>query len=210
MKLVTLSKIGTTAIAIGLTAIGLAGDRSVSVQRTLRCDYAKPLTENAIEGYDANGVKVGGGTFWIHVIPNETQDIPAIVFPRALSPQIWTKLPSSAITYVGKGGDERSWRDRWSPDYFYGLEVPPKATGLAFSRLCYRRGDVTVHSIKTWEEDSQDKEIIVNHQINLSDVAIPTRHPFQILVNAGSDRRDILGVQTEVYFTTHPLESQSR
>jgi hypothetical protein len=29
---------------------------------------------------------------------------------------------------------------------------------------------------------------------------------FQILVNAGSDRRDVLGLQTQVYFTTQPLE----
>lgn len=145
-------------MGIGLTAmslLGLSGDRSRSVHRDLGCHHAAPLTEIAVDRYDPNGVKSHGGTRLRQVSLNAMRYVPAIIFPQALAPQSWTKLPSSSIVYLGQGGDARSWCDRWRPDYFYALEVPPQATGLAFGRLCYRNGDVTVQSIDKLEETSR-------------------------------------------------------
>jgi hypothetical protein len=95
-----------------------------------------------------------------------------------------------------------TWQEWLRPDYFYLLAVPPQATGLAFGRLCYRNGDVDVESIKKLQQVSYRK-IVINDKIYLSHTSSLTKkNPYHLIVNTGSNHRDSLGTQTEVYFTT--------
>ncbi|AFY36256.1 hypothetical protein Cal7507_5945 [Calothrix sp. PCC 7507] len=130
-----------------------------------------------------------------------------IIFPQALSARTWLKTPPLSIQYIGKGGDN-NWQEWLHPDNFYLVEVPQNSTGLAFGRLCYRNGDVTVQTIKKLKIISQ-KKIVINDKIYLSlSSSLPTINSSHIIVNAGSDRRDILGLKTEVYYTTEKIVNQ--
>ncbi|OUL20221.1 hypothetical protein BV375_31305 [Nostoc sp. 106C] len=176
-------------------------------QRTKLCDSTKTLTQIAVKNYDDSGVKLRDGTYIIKVSLAGKKQLKVIIFPKALSPQTWSKVPQSSIQYIGEGGDD-SWQEWLRPDYFYLLTVPPQATGLAFGRLCYRNGDVDVEFIKKLKQISSGK-IIINNKIYISHSSpLPTINPYTVIVNTGSNYRDSLGTQTEVYFTTDKLKSE--
>ncbi|WP_256973608.1 hypothetical protein [Nostoc sp. T09] len=169
------------------------------------CHSSKTLTQIAVKNYDNSGVKFRDGTYIIKVSLSGKKELKVIIFPKALSSQTWSKVPQSSIQYIGKGGDD-SWQEWLHPDYFYLLTVPPQATGLAFGRLCYRNGDVDVESIKKLKQISSGK-IIINDKIYvLHSSPLPTINPYSVIVNTGSNYRDTLGTQTEVYFTTDKLK----
>ncbi|MFH7027511.1 MAG: hypothetical protein ACHBN1_19455 [Heteroscytonema crispum UTEX LB 1556] len=115
-------------------------------------------------------------------------------------------MPQSSIQYIGKGGDD-GWQEWLRPDYFYLLQVPRQATGLAFGRLCYRNGDAEVEFIKKLKQIFTGK-IIINDKIFLSHSSpLPTINPSTVIVNTGSNELDSLGTQTDVYFTTASLST---
>jgi hypothetical protein len=180
--------------------------QSKDAKRVKFCSTAKPLTATVydntpVKRSDQNGVQYRGGTLsrTISLKPNRT--ISVVIFPQSLSPKVWLKFPQSSIYYLGRGGD-RGWREWLSSDHFYLLEVPPQVNGLAFGRLCYRNGDVGVKTIQKLEQISAN-QIVINDEIYLSLTSpLPKITSSHILVNAGSDRRDTLGLKTEVYFTT--------
>jgi hypothetical protein len=189
---------------ISLSAICLAvwvSFQSPDSKRANFCRTAKPLTEIPVNHYDDLGIYWYGGTFTRKVSLDGKGQIKVIIYPRGLSPQTWSKISPSSIQYIGKGGDA-SWKEWLRPDYFYLLEVPTKATALAFGRLCYRNGDVEVQSIKKLKKMLLGK-LIINDKINLSYLnPLPKINLSTVIVNAGSNRLDTLGNQTEVYFTT--------
>jgi hypothetical protein len=195
-------------ILICLTSLGiiiLVNFQSPDNKRANLCRTAKPLTQIKADRYDVNGVKLRGGTFTRKVFFNSTQELKVIIFPEALSWQIWSKVSPSSIQYIGKGGDD-SWQEWLRPDYFYLLQVPPQATALAFGRLCYRNGDVEVESIKKLKQIYSGK-VLINDKISLSvSSPLPTINPDSVIVNTGSNRLDTLGTQTEVYFTRENLK----
>lgn len=173
-------------------------------KRVKFCANTKSLTVIATDKYDANGVKYRGGTLFRKLSLQPDRTIPVVIFPQSLSAKVWLKLPQSSIYYLGRGGD-KSWQEWLSSDHFYLLEIPPQVKGLAFSRLCYRNGDVGVQTIQKLEKLSPQK-IVINQNIDISLTApLPQINSSHILVNAGSDRRDILGGKTEVYFTTEDM-----
>ncbi|AFY47990.1 hypothetical protein Nos7524_2140 [Nostoc sp. PCC 7524] len=173
-------------------------------KRVKFCSRAKPLTAIATDQYDVNGVKYRGGTLFRKIALKPQRTIPVIIFPQSLSAKVWFKFPQSSIYYLGWGGD-KSWQEWLQSDNFYLLEVPPQVKGLAFGRLCYRNGDVGVHTIHKLEQIAPQK-LVINDKIYLS-LASPLAeiNSSHIIVNAGSDRRDILGGKTEVYFTTEDM-----
>jgi hypothetical protein len=174
--------------------------QSPNNKRAKFCRSAKPLTQIKVKNYNANGVKLRGGTFFRKVLLDSKKELKVVIFPEALSPQTWSKIPQTSIQYIGKGGDG-NWQEWLRPDYFYLLEVPPEATGLAFGRLCYRNGDAEVESIKNLKKISSDK-IVINNKMHLSHSSpLPTINSYTVIVNTGSNRLDSLGTQTEVYFT---------
>ncbi|MDZ7961329.1 MAG: hypothetical protein RMY34_26190 [Aulosira sp. DedQUE10] len=169
-------------------------------QRSQFCSSAKPLTEIEVKEYEANGIKLRQGTFFHKILVNN-QKLSIVVFPEALSDKIWQKLPLSSIQYISSGGDADSLQEWLSPDYYYLLQVPTQATGLAFAKLCYRNGDVTVYPVNKVQKVSANK-IVINDKINLANPQIiPKVNQSYVVVNAGSDRRDTPGSETEVYFT---------
>ncbi|HIK04024.1 MAG TPA: hypothetical protein IGS40_04825 [Trichormus sp. M33_DOE_039] len=173
-------------------------------KRVKFCSNAKSLTAIATDKYDANGVKYRGGTLFRKLSLQSDRTIPVVIFPQSLSAKVWLKFPQSSIYYLGRGGD-KSWQEWLSSDHFYLLAIPPQVKGLAFSRLCYRNGDVGVQTIQKLEKLSPQK-IVINQNIDISLTApLPQINSSHILVNAGSDRRDILGGKTEVYFTTEDM-----
>ncbi|MDY6937479.1 MAG: hypothetical protein SWY16_07420 [Cyanobacteriota bacterium] len=213
MKSIPLVKI-SAAIAFGAIVLGIVGFSSFRwryVRRAQFCDRATPLDEVEVDGYGPSGAALRQGTILREVIIQGDRKIDILVIPKALSSQTWSKLPSSAIEYLGKGGDRYSLSEWLRPDYFYRLDVPANATGLAFGRLCHRNNDVTVMAIETLEEIAP-KKININDEAYLSTPAnLREIEASEIFVNAGSDRRDILGEVTEVYFTTVPsLKFDSR
>lgn len=166
------------------------------------CHPSKRLTQIEVKNYDDYGVNWREGTYDAKLSLFGNKKLKVFIFPKALSAQIWSKVPQSSIQYLGKGGDG-TWQEWLRPDYFYLLAVPPQATGLAFGRLCYRNGDVDVESIKKLKQVSHRK-IVINDKIYLShSYSIPTMNPYSVIVNTGSNQLDSLGTQTEVYFTTN-------
>ena len=92
-------------------------------------------------------------------------------------------------------------RERLSPDYFYLLEVPEGAKGLAFGRLCYKNGDATVYSIRNWKQ-LEDNKISINGKMTIEHSPPLTKiNSAHILVNTSSNQKDSLGNVTQVYFT---------
>ncbi|MHC0063279.1 hypothetical protein ACWATR_10170 [Nostoc sp. UIC 10890] len=165
------------------------------------CVTAKPLTKVKVNNYDINGIALREGTFTKRVSLNSARELKVIIFPKALSFITWSKVRQSSIQYIGQGVDN-NWKEWFRPDYFYLLEVPPQATALAFGRLCYRNGDVDVEPIKNIKQISSGK-IIINDKIYLSVASsLPKINLYNVIVNTGSNRKDALGTQTEVYFTT--------
>ncbi len=172
-------------------------------KRAKFCGSVEPLTQVKVNNYDINGIVLREGTFTKKISFDSTRKLNIIIFPKALSSLIWSKVSQSSIQYIGQGGDD-DWKEWLYPDYFYLLEVPAQATALAFSRLCYRNGDVDVEPIKKVEQISSGK-IIINNKIYLSvSSPLPMTNLYNVIVNTGSNRRDALGTQTEVYFTTTP------
>ncbi|AFY43087.1 hypothetical protein [Nostoc sp. PCC 7107] len=200
-----------TFVLICLTLICLIiwnNFQSPDYQRAKFCHSTKPLTEIQANNYDNLGIYWHSGTFIRKVSLDDIGEIKVIIFPRGLSPQTWSKIYSSSIQYIGKGGDN-SWQEWLRPDYFYLLEVPQQATALAFGRLCYRNGDVEVESIKKITPTSLGN-ISVNDKIYLSHLyPLPKVNSSTVIVNTGSNRQDTLGTQTEVYFTTVKLPAEN-
>jgi hypothetical protein len=197
--------IATSLISISLTVLVYWQSlKSRDEQRAQFCQTAKSLTAIEVKQYDADGVKYRQGTRFSQLSLDINRKIPVFVFPQALSRNTWFPLASSSIKYVGQGGDN-NWQDWLSRDNYYLLEVPEKATGLAFGRLCYRNGDVGVIAIKNLAKISPNK-VVINHKIYLSvSSPLPLINSSHIIVNTGSDRRDILGENTEVYYTTEKI-----
>lgn len=202
MKIRQLS-IATTSIALILVfATTWLNYQSKQHQRSQFCHNTKPLTTVKAKKYDLNGVKHRQGTFLRTIALNNKQKISVVIFPDALSLSKWKKLSLSSISYIGSGGDGKNWQEWLSPDLYYLLVLPRQTTALAFARLCYRNGDVTVEPVNKVENISPNK-LIINGKIALADPqVIPKVDRAYLVVNAGSDRRDTLGTQTEVYFTT--------
>lgn len=174
-------------------------------KRAKICRSAKPLNQIEVKSYDINGVKLRGGTFFRKVALDSKKELKIIIFPEALSPEVWSKVPQSSIQYIGKGGDG-DLQEWLRPDHFYLLEVPPQATGLAFGRLCYRNGDAEAKSINKLKVISPGK-ITINDKISLSHSSpLPKINPYTVIVNTGSNPLDSLGTQTEVYFTINNLK----
>lgn len=208
------SRLSLMFILISLTlVVSIVFTRFLSSnnQRTHLCHSTKLLTQIEVNNYDFNGVKFRDGTFTTKVALNAQRELTIVIFPKALSPQTWLKVPQSSIQYLGKGGDD-TWQEQLRPDYFYLLAVPAKATGLAFGRLCYRNGDVEVESIKKLNQLSA-KKITVNNKINIYlPYQLTQNYANPVIVNTGSNKLDVLGTETEVYFTTKKLNipSESR
>ncbi|MDY6901711.1 MAG: hypothetical protein SWZ49_27075 [Cyanobacteriota bacterium] len=200
----------TTLIAISGICLKLFNDnKAKQAKRAEYCQKSQPLTKVDVKNYDKNGVKkregaevkVDGGTFYRQVSFKSKPVVSVVIFPEALDGKKWSKVPQSTIKYLGKGGDGDSLREWLSPDYFYLLEVPSDAKGLAFGRLCYKNGDATVYSIRNWKQEENNK-ITINHKITLEHpTPLPKINPAHILVNTSSNQKDILGDVTEVYFT---------
>ena len=200
-----------TLITLGSISFKLFNDNRVKqAKRAEFCRKAKPLNQVKAEKYDRNGIKErqetsNGGTFYKQVSFKTKPIVSVVIFPEALDPNTWAKLPQSAIKYIGKGGNGESLREWFSPDYFYLLEVPEGATGLAFGRLCYRKGDARVYSIKNWKQVGNNK-ISINGEINLQHPnPLPKINPAHIVVNVGTNQKDSLGDVTQVYFTQNRL-----
>lgn len=184
-----------------ICVIAFANFQAPNNKRSTLCHSTKLLTQIEVKSYDVSGVKLRDGTFIRKISLDEKSKLEVVIFPRAISPKTWLKIPQSSIQYIGKGGDD-NWQEWLSPDYFYLLQVPPKATGLAFGTLCYRNGDVEVEAIKKLKKISSTK-IKINDKINLSNKEpLPTINPYSVIVNTGSNHQDALGSETEVYFTT--------
>ncbi|AFY58895.1 hypothetical protein Riv7116_6568 [Rivularia sp. PCC 7116] len=200
----------TTLIAVIGISLKLFNDNRVKqANRAEFCSKAKALTQVKVDKYDKNGikeregagVKIDGGTFYRQVSFKSKPVVPVVIFPEALDGKKWSKVPSAAITYIGKGGDGSSLQEWLSPDYFYLLEVPEAAKGLAFGRLCYKNGDATVYSIRNWKQLENNK-ISINNKITLEHpTPLPKINPAHILVNASSSPKDSLKDATQVYFT---------
>lgn len=200
----------TALIAVVGICFKLFNDNRIKqANRAEYCSKTKPLNQVKSKKYDRNGlkeregaeVKVDGGTFYRQVSFKSKPVVPVVIFPEALDVNKWAKIPQSAIKYLGKGGDGDSLQEWFSPDYFYLLEVPSDAKGLAFGRLCYKNGDVTVYSIRNWKQ-LEDNKISINGKIHLQHTTpLPKINPAHILVNTSSNQKDSLGDATEVYFT---------
>ncbi|MEM9924699.1 MAG: hypothetical protein AAF915_13255 [Cyanobacteria bacterium P01_D01_bin.50] len=200
----------TTLIVVIGTSLKLFNDNRVKkAKRAEFCRKMTPLTQKKVDKYDNNGlkkregaaVKVDGGTFYKQVSFKTKPIVSVVIFPEALDPKIWSKVPQSSIKYFGKGEDDNSLREWFSPDYFYLLEVPEDTKGLAFGRLCYENGDATTYSIKNWKQTGSNK-ISINNKIHLEHTTpLPKINPAHILVNVGSNQKDSLGDAAEVYFT---------
>ena len=200
----------TTLVAVSGICLKLFNDNRVKqANRGEYCSKTKPLNQVKAKKYDRNGlkeregaeVKVDGGTFYRQVSFKSKPVVPVVIFPEALDINKWAKIPQSAIKYLGKGGDGDNLREWLSPDYFYLLQVPDDARGLAFSRLCYKNGDATVYSIRNWKQ-LEDNQISINGKITLEhSTPLPKINPAHILVNTSSNKKDSLGDVTEVYFT---------
>ncbi|MBE9212137.1 hypothetical protein IQ247_05320 [Plectonema cf. radiosum LEGE 06105] len=174
-------------------------------KRAEYCRQRKPLIEIKEKKFDKNGVMKREGTFYRQVALKNKFVVSVVIFPQALNSETWSKVPQSSIKYLGKGGDGDSLREWLSPDYFYLLEVPENAKGLAFARLCYQNGDATVYSIKNWKQTASNK-ILINGNIHLEHTTpLPKINPVDILVNTGSNKKDSLGDVTEVYFTKEKI-----
>lgn len=200
MKVHRLLKIFALICLSALCLVVWASFQSPDSKRANFCRTAKPLTEIQVNNYDDLGIYWHSGTFTRKVSLNG-KGVKVIIFPRGLSSQTWSKISPTSIQYIGKGGDA-SWKEWLRPDYFYLLEVPTKATALAFGRLCYRNGDVEVQSIKKLKKTFLGK-LIINDKINLSYLnLLPKINLSTVIVNTGSNPLDTLGTQTEVYFTT--------
>ncbi|MDZ8081564.1 MAG: hypothetical protein RMX35_21170 [Nostoc sp. DcaGUA01] len=205
MKIHRLGKVFILIFLAFISMIVLVNLRSPDDKRLDFCNSLKPLNQIEVKDYDNNGIKSRQGTFTTKVSFGDRRELKVVIFPKALSPNIWSKVSQSSIQYIGNGGDN-NLQEWLSPDYFYLLEVPPQATALAFGRLCNRNGDVEVESIKKLEKISPTK-IIINDKIYLSVLSsIPTIKPYTVIVNTGSNRLDTLGTQTEVYFTKENLK----
>ncbi|MEO1376892.1 MAG: hypothetical protein AAFW70_21875 [Cyanobacteria bacterium J06635_10] len=200
----------TTLIVVIGTCLKIFNDNRIKQgQRADFCRKKTQLTQKKVNKYDNNGlreregadVKVNGGTMYRQVSFKTKPIVSVVIFPEALDPKIWSKVPQSSIKYIGKGGDGNSLGEWFSPDYFYLLEVPEGAKGLAFGRLCYKNGDATVYSIRKWKQLENNK-ISINNKITLEhSTPLPKINPGHILVNAGSNQKDSLGDVSEVYFT---------
>jgi hypothetical protein len=200
----------TTLIAVSGICLKLFIDnRAKQAQRAEFCQKSTPLTKVDAKNYDRSGVKkregpevkIDGGTFYRQVSFKSKPVVSVVIFPEALDINKWAKVPQSAIKYIGKGGDGNSLRELVSPDYFYLVQVPEVAKGLAFGRLCYKNGDVTVHSIRNWKQEG-DNKITINGKITIEHpTPLPKINPAHILVNASSNQKDSLRDATEVYFT---------
>ncbi|MEL6457447.1 MAG: hypothetical protein AAFX46_19645 [Cyanobacteria bacterium J06636_27] len=200
----------TTLIAVSGICLKLFHDNKVKqAKRTEFCQKSKPLNKVKAKNYDKSGVKqregpevkVDGGTFYRQVSFKSKPVVSVVIFPEALDINKWAKIPQSAIQYLGKGGNSDSLQEWLSPDYFYLLEVPSDAKGLAFGRLCYKNGDVTVYSIRNWKQ-LEDNKISINGKIHLEHTTpLPKINPAHILVNTSSNQKDSLGDAAEVYFT---------
>ncbi|MBF2014209.1 MAG: hypothetical protein IGS23_03150 [Rivularia sp. T60_A2020_040] len=174
-------------------------------KRVEYCRNQQSIIQIKVEKFDKNGVKMHGGTFYRQLSFRNKPIVSVVIFPQALDGKRWLKVPQSSIKYLGKGGDGNSWREWLSPDYFYLLELPENAKGLAFGRLCYKNGDATVYSIKNWKQ-TRSNRISINDKIYLEhSTSLPKINPAHILVNAGSNQKDSLGDATEVYFTIDKL-----
>ncbi|BAY76803.1 hypothetical protein NIES25_32610 [Nostoc linckia NIES-25] len=190
---------------ISILLLLLVNLRSPDYRRLDFCNSLKPLNQIEVKDYDNNGIKSRQGTFTTKVSFGGRQELKVVIFPKALSPKIWSTVSQSSIQYIGNGGDN-NWREWLSPDYFYVLAVPPQTTALAFGRLCNRNGDVEVEPIKKLQKISPTK-IIINDKIYLSvSSSLPTIKPYSVIVNTGSNSLDTLGTQTEVYFTKENLK----
>ncbi len=188
-----------------ICVIAFTNFQTPSNKRSTLCHSTKLLTQIEVKNYDISGIKLRDGTFIRKVFLDNNRKLKVIIFPRAISPQTWLKIPQSSIQYIGKGGDD-NWQEWLRPDHFYLLQVPPQATGLAFGRLCYRNGDVEVEAIKKLKKKSPGK-ININDKINLStEEPLPTINAYSVIVNTGSNSRDVLGRETEAYFTTENLK----
>ncbi len=204
----------TTLIAVIGTCIKIFHDNELKkAKRADFCLKSTPLSQIKDKKYDRNGikkreggeVKVDGGTFYRQVSFKTKPIVSVVIFPEALDSKTWSKVPQSSIQYIGKGGDGDNLREWLSPDYFYLLEVPEDAKGLAFGRLCHKNGDATVYSIRNWKQTENNK-ISINNKISLEHpTPLPKINPSHILVNAGSNKLDSLGDKTEVYFTKKKL-----
>ena len=191
----------TTLVAVSGICLKLFNDNRVKqANRSEYCSKTKPLNQVKAKKNDSNGlkeregaeVKVDGGTFYRQVSFKSKPVVPVVIFPEALDINKWAKVSQSAIQYLGKGGDGDSLREWLSPDYFYLLEVPEDAKGLAFGRLCYKNGDATVYSIRNWKQ-LEDNTISINGKITLEHpTPLPKINPAHILVNTSSNQKDSL------------------
>lgn len=191
----------TTLIAIIGTSLKLFSDnQSKAAKQAEICRKTKSLTQEKLKEYDRNGLKEGKGTFYQQVSFKTKPVVPVVKFPEALNGKKWSKVTQSSIKYIGKGG-RKSLGEWFSPDYFYLLEVPSDAKGLAFGKLCYIDGNPAVYSIRKWKELENNK-ISINGKITLEHpTPLPKINPGHILVNTSSNQKDSLGDATEVYFT---------
>ena len=221
MKSSLIFKVLLATTLLGLIGASLKIFNDNQLKKANRPEYCRdktPLAENKLKKYDKSGVKrregedvkVNGGTMYRQVSFKTKPVVSVVIFPEALDGKIWSKVPQSAIKYIGKGGDRNSLREWFSPDYFYLLEVPEGAKGLAFGRLCEKNGDATVYSIRKWEQTGNNK-ISINSKIHLENSkTLPKINSSHILVNTGSNQKDTLGEATEVYFTKERVRIPSQ
>ena len=185
----------TTLIAVIGISLKLFNDNQVKKAKLAElCGKRESLTQIKPDKYDRNGLKEGEGTFYDQVSFKSKPVVSVVINPEALDVNKWAKVPQSAIKYIGK-------EDKWfSPDHFYLVQVPSDAKSLALGKPCYGDGLATVYSIRKWKQTEGNK-ISINNKITLEySTPLPKINPAHILVNIGSDKQDVLGSVTEVYF----------
>ena len=201
------------AIALVSKGPGIAR-RQVRQQRNLaKCLASNPLTNGEVPAIRTHGIRPHNNTT-IRRLPLGSGELPIVIFPKALSAEIWQPLPTENIYLVGAGGEDL-WRDVVTPDNYYLVDVPEGTTGVVFSRLCHRDGDVSVSLNQmlqpkaTWSVAGSlfKRNLTINHRVTVKSNNPPSDlvSQFPLVVNAGSHQHDALGQQTEVYYTTKPI-----
>ncbi|MEO1634456.1 MAG: hypothetical protein AAFS04_05150 [Cyanobacteria bacterium J06631_9] len=201
------------AIALADRGIDIAKHQVRQRRNLAKCIASTPLTQWEVFSTHTHGIRPHNNTI-IRRLPLETGELPVVIFPKALEEDIWQPLPADNIYAVGAGG-ENTWKDAISPDNYYLIDVPEGTTGMVFSRLCHRDGDVGVSLNQTLQPKAVwpiighlfQRNLIINHNITVKASELPSASAsqFSLVVNAGSHGRDAIGQQTQVYYTTEPI-----
>ncbi|RCJ28172.1 hypothetical protein A6S26_11560 [Nostoc sp. ATCC 43529] len=98
MKVHRLGKIFIFIFLVFISLLLLVNLQSPDDKRLDFCSSLKPLNQIEVKDYDINGIKWHQGTFTTKVSFGDRQELKAIIFPKALSPKIWSTVSQSSMT----------------------------------------------------------------------------------------------------------------